>query len=197
MVWIRLILVLSLIAMGVFLILGNPGFLPITIFGVQTSPLPLWMLLLGAILLGVLTGIVLQRVLDLKPLRFKTTVRRTASKQKKTRRPQQTGKSKNAKKQNSRSASTPRKTAPSRTDWDEPLPQDWFDRPPKRSTKEYVSRSPQDDYDERPIQRPSTPASDRVVDADYRVLTPPYKAPPPRPRRSNDEWDDEFFDDDQ
>jgi hypothetical protein len=195
-VWIRLILVLSLAAMGLSIILGNPSLLPITVLGMQTSPLPLWMLLLGAILFGVLTGTLLQQALDLKPLPFRAVVRRLLSKKQKTRRPQKTAKSKTAKKQNGRSASAPRRPVRLRTDWDEPRPQDWFDRPQKVSAQEYVSRNSLEDDDARPMQRPSAPELDLVVDADYRVLTPPNTVPSPRPRRANDEWDDEFFDDD-
>jgi hypothetical protein len=194
--WIRLILLFLLIALGLSIILGNPVFLTMTVLGIQTPPMPLWVLLLGAIVLGVFTGTLLQRILDLKPLPSKTSVRRPLPKKKKPHRPQKTVNSKAQKKQNRRSTTASRRPIASGTDWDESRPQDWFDRPQKGSATEYVSRDSQDDYFERPTQRPSTPASDRVVDADYRVLTPPYHAPPPRPRRSDSEWDDEFFDDD-
>ncbi len=186
MLWIRLLLLLSLMGIGLVMVLSNPALFPVTILGTPTLPLPLGSLILGAILCGGLTGSLLLRLLERSP---SPKTKRSAKPRKKQMRTKQKTKSTAQKKVKSNPTSNPRGV--SGTDWDTPRAEDWFGSAAKVSGTEYASRSPRDDYSTP--QSPRNPGSDRVVDADYRVITPPYAAPPPR--KPKDDWDDEFFED--
>jgi hypothetical protein len=188
MLWIRFILLLSFIGIGLVIVLGNSALLPVTILGTPTPPLPLWSLLLGAALLGGLTGTLLLRLLEPNPSP-KNSTRRTAKPRKTPQRPKQQAKS--TAKQKVKSSPASKTRGVSGTDWDEPRAEDWFGSSAKVSGTEYASRSPRDDYSTP--RSPRSSGSDRVVDADYRVITPPYVSPPPR--KPKDDWDDEFFED--
>ncbi len=189
MLWIRLILLLLLMGIGLAMVMGNPTLLPVTILGTPTQPLPLWSLILGAILFGGLTGSLLLRLLESSP---SPKTKRSAKPTKKQMRTKQKAKSTAQKKVKSSPASKTR--GGSGTDWDTPRAEDWFGSAAKVSGTEYASRSPRDDYaTPRSPQPQRTRGSDRVVDADYRVITPPSVSPPPR--RPKDDWDDEFFED--
>jgi hypothetical protein len=191
MLWIKVILLLSSISIVFVIVLGNPGLLPVTILGTPTPPLPLWSLLLGAIFFGGLTGTLLLRLLEPNPSR-KTVTQRTAKPPKKPPRSKQTAKSTAKQKVKSNAASQTRRV--SGTDWDETPAEDWFGSSAKVSGTEYASRSPRDDRSTpRSSQTKRNPGSDRVVDADYRVIAPPHVSSPPR--RPKDDWDDEFFED--
>lgn len=190
MLWIGVILLLSFIAIGLVIVLGNPVLLPVTILGTPTPPLPLWSLLLGATLLGGLTGTLLLHLLEHHPS-LRTTLPRAAKPRKKTDRSKQNVKSTANQKVKSNTSKT---RGVSKTDWDEPPAEDWFGSSAKVSGTEYASRSPRDDRStSRSSQTKRNPGSDRVVDADYRVIAPPHASPPPR--RPKDDWDDEFFED--
>lgn len=93
------------------------------------------------------------------------------------------------------------------SDWYDTPAQDWVDSAPPKKTQGSPP-DPADLYEEDPdfYPRPAYPSpssegfeegferskkdpiSDRVVDADYRVLKHPNRPPP-----SDDEWEDEFF----
>jgi hypothetical protein len=187
MLWIRLLLLILLMGIGLVMVLGNPALFPVTILGTPIQPLPLWSLILGAILFGGLTGSLLLRLLDRSP---SPNTKRSAKPHKKQMRTKQKAKSTAQKQVKSNPASKTR--GGSGTDWDAPRAEDWFGSSAKVSGTEYASRSPRDDYS-TPRSPQRNPGSDRVVDADYRVIKPPSVSPPPRKPR--DDWDDEFFED--
>jgi uncharacterized integral membrane protein len=190
MLWIRLLLLLSLMGIGLVMVLSNPALFPVTILGAPTQPLPLGSLILGSILFGGLTGSLLLRLLERSP---SPKTKRSAKPRKKQMRTKQKTKSTAQKKVKSNPTSKARGV--SGTDWDEPRAEDWFGSSAKVSGTEYASRSPRDDYSTPRSPQPSrNPGSDRVVDADYRVIKPPSVSPPPR--KPKDDWDDEFFEDD-
>lgn len=195
---VRIGLIALLIGVAVSLWVQNAAPLIITILGAPTQPISLGLAILASVLLGILFGAVLQYLLKGAPaLRSRPWFQRSA-RQAKSRR------TKTAAYRGSRASN------PNASDWYQPPSSDWHRRPPKVSATEYDSRSPEeedyDDYDDPPQpsrwshlfenengsnspSRRKEPGSDRVVDADYRVLRSATRP------LSDPEWDDEFFED--
>jgi hypothetical protein len=200
---IRIVLIAVLGGVAAALVLQNAVPLSITILGMPTPPISLGLAILISALLGLLVGAILQYVLKGAPA-LKAPQRpwfmRSARKAK-TRRA-------NAQKNAAYRSARPTSRNPSASDWHQPSAQDWHGRPSKVSATAYDTRSPEEeyeeDYDESPQQsrwshlfenengkasRRKSPGSDRVVDADYRVIRPPNRP------LTDPEWDDEFFED--
>jgi hypothetical protein len=202
---IRIMLVVLLVGVAAALVLQNAAPLTVTILGASTRPISLGLALLIAALLGLLIGAILQYVLKGAPaLRSpqRPWFMRSAHKVK-TRRA-------NSKKASPYRSSRTTSRNPSASDWHQPSAQDWHSRPSKVSATEYDARSPEEeygeDYEDTPQQsrwshlfeengtdsrrrEKRQPGSDRVVDADYRVIRPPNRP------LTDPEWDDEFFED--
>jgi hypothetical protein len=212
MALIRLILILLLLGAGTFLAWQNQGLLVITLLGTPMQPLPLGGLLLLSILFGFGVGILLLFLLSSKaPSASSRTFRRPQSRKTKSKNPFKSLFSSpfktnpfsvpsQSKAPQSRSSYSTQRT---RSDWYDPPAQDWTGSPTGSAAQEYVSRSPQatdrESYPNRFAEDEPSDAfgrsrkessSDRVVDADYRVLRQPHSPPP-----SDDDWDDEFFQD--
>jgi Zn-dependent protease with chaperone function len=209
MALIRLLLILLLLGAGLFLLLQNQGLLVTMLLGTPMQPLPLGVLLLLSILFGFGMGILLLFLLRRKaPSASSGAFRRPQSRKTKT---------KNSFKSPFRSPPQS-KSSPSRSsdstqrlgsDWYDAPAQDWAGTPTRAAAQKSAARSPQ--ATDREIDREPYPnrfakdeppdafersrkesSSDRVVDADYRVLRQPHSPPP-----SDEEWDDEFFQDDR
>ncbi|WP_404784205.1 hypothetical protein [Altericista sp. CCNU0014] len=205
---IRIVLVALSIGIAAALVLQNAVPLTITILGIPTQPISLGLALLLSVLLGLLVGALLQYLLQGAPA-LRTPRRpwfQRSARKAKTRR------SKASTYRSSRTASHA-----SASDWYQPAARDWHGRPSKVSATEYDARTPgaklspeeEDyDYDDTPQQsrwshlfeenengsdsrrrERKQPGSDRVVDADYRVIRPPSRP------LTDPEWDDEFFED--
>jgi uncharacterized integral membrane protein len=174
----RVLLLVLLLGLGGVLVWQNPLPLTLTVLGAKTPLIPLGILLLSAVGLGLFAGGLLLFLLEGDRL-LPTVARplKTAASSK-VRRPQ--SKTSKSKPKKGRSSAFQQSAA---SDWSEPIVQDWSGPAARMRTTEYVSRPPREEWDEPPAP------SDRVVDADYRVLRPP--SVPPR----DPEWDDEFFDD--
>jgi hypothetical protein len=171
-------------------------------------------LLLSSIGLGFAIGILLLFLLQTKGVsRRVASVRRPRQQtfdfknffktnpfQSKARSQQSRAYSSNTNSSNTNSSRASRRTANS--DWHEVPAQDWADTPrnPREAASPNTSfrdRAPEYDdeppFEPSPSQAPSqAPKSERVVDADYRVLRQPYSPPPP-----DEEWEDDFFKDER
>ncbi len=194
---IRVVLLLLLLGVGIALLVQNSAPIAITILGVPTQPISIGWSIVAATFLGLLLGVVLQYVLRGAPALRSPTFPWLKRSKTKPRRPKQ----KTTKRAN--------RSASGASDWYQPTSQDWQDRSPKASGRDYDARSPQNYGDAEPSQRSrwsnlfeteedessyprrekKEPESDRVVDADYRVIRPPTRP------LTDPEWDDEFFED--
>jgi hypothetical protein len=210
MPFIRIVLIAALGGVAAALVLQNAVPLSVTILGMPTPPISLGLAILISALLGLLVGAVLQYALKGAPA-LKSPQRpwfmRSARKAK-TRRS-------NTKKTAAYRSSRTTSRNPGASDWHQPAAQDWHGRPSKVSATAYDARTPgaklspeeenyEEDYDDTSPQsrwrhlfenengrasRRKPPGSDRVVDADYRVIRPPNRP------LTDPEWDDEFFED--
>jgi uncharacterized integral membrane protein len=207
---VRVLLIALLMGIAVSLVVQNTAPLIITILGAPTLPISAGLAILGSVLIGILFGAALQYL-----LRGSLRVR-TLGAQQSPQRPWFQRSARQAKARQSKKAASYRgsrsSSNPNASDWHQPSSQDWYGRPPKVSATAYDSRSPEDedyddDYDDTPQQsrwshlfenengsdspsrKKKASESDRVVDADYRVLRPPTRP------LSDPEWDDEFFED--
>lgn len=197
MTLIRVVLLLLLLGVGIALLVQNSVPITITILGVPTQPIAVGWSIGVAVLLGLLVGVVLQYVLSGAPALRSPKLPWLKRSKAKPRRPKQ------------KTAKRVSRSAPGASDWYQPAVQDWHDRPSKASQRDYEARSPQDyedaessqrsrwsnlfetEEDESSYPRPEKkePGSDRIVDADYRVIRPPNRP------LTDPEWDDEFFED--
>lgn len=193
---IRVVLLLLLLGVGIALLVQNSVPIAITILGVPTQPISVGWSIVAATVLGLLVGVVLQYVLRGAPALRSPTLPWLKRSKTKTRRPKQ-----KATKRANRSAS-------GASDWYQPASQDWHDRqdrspktsrresPPEYGDAEQSQRSrwsnlfeTEEDESSYPRREKKEPGSDRVVDADYRVIRPPNRP------LTDPEWDDEFFED--
>jgi hypothetical protein len=196
---IRVVLLLLLLGVGIALLVQNSVLIAITVLGVPTQPISVGWAIMAATILGLLVGVVLQYVLRGAPALRSPKFPWLKRSKTKTRRPKQ---QKTAKRAN-RSASNA-----GASDWYQPASKDWHDRP-DRSPKASGRESPpeygdaeqsqrsrwsnlfetEEDESSYPRREKQEPGSDRVVDADYRVIRPPTRP------LTDPEWDDEFFED--
>jgi hypothetical protein len=195
--------------------------LTVTILGIQLPSLSLGTLILLACGLGVLTGIGFNLLLNRwqdstktqrsfprrgfkSPFSFSKTAKAARKKAPWFRaRPKQTAHANNRRVAQDHLSDwyTPPQTdwiPVSATEYDSRWPDEDFsdDDAPRRSRRagsDFFQRSPQDE-DEQTWEEDRSSRTQRVVDAEYRVITPPQPGATPPPRRSGDEWDDEFFD---
>jgi hypothetical protein len=194
---IRVVLLLLLLGVGIALLVQNSVPIAITILGVPTQPVSIGWSIVAAVLLGLSVGVVLQYVLRGAPALRSPKLPWLKRSKTKPRRPKQ------------KTAKRVSRSASGTSDWYQPAAQDWHDRPSKASGRHYDARSPQDSNDadrsqqsrwshlfeseedesSYPRREKKEPGSDRVVDADFRVIRPPN-----RPLTDPD-WDDEFFED--
>jgi hypothetical protein len=197
--------------------------LTVTVLGIQFPPLSLGTLILLTCGLGVLTGTGFNLLLN--RLQAPTKPRRSSPRRGFTSAFsfQKTAKAARKKapwfrapsKQTAR-ASTRRVVQDHLSDWYTPPQTDWIPvsateydsrspdedfsdddapRRSRRSVSDFFQRSPEDD-DAQIWEEDRSSRAQRVVDAEYRVIRPPQSGATPPPRRSGDEWDDEFFDED-
>lgn len=163
--------------------------LPLIVFGSQTIALPAAAWIFGAIAAGLLTSALLQ-LLNYRPLA------------------------------NSSSSKAPIDSSPRRdfeerrfdrsrtqevdsSEWETPPPADWETKPASRDAK--AKTPPPREADPPPPSTSTKPfdpeppiatgKQDRVYDADYRVIAPPY--PEPDAKANPDEEEDWGFDDDE
>ena len=194
---IRVVLLLLLLGVGIALLVQNSAPIAITILGVPTQPISIGWSIVAATVLGLLVGVVLQYVLRGAPALRSPTLPWLKRAKTKTRRPKQ---QKTAKRAN--------RSASSASDWYQPASTDWQDRSDRspqasgRGSQQEYSDAEQsqrsrwsnlfeteEDESSYPRREKKEPGSDRVVDADYRVIRPPNKP------LTDPEWDDEFFED--
>ncbi|MGB8702204.1 MAG: hypothetical protein WCD18_22535 [Thermosynechococcaceae cyanobacterium] len=186
MSFVRVALVLLLLGVGAFLVLQNPIPITVTILGVQSLPLRLGLWVVVAVLCGVIAGSLLKGLMqraDWSPAPVRP--QRPAAHQ--ARRPPKAA----------QSPVPPSTSDPSAygSDWYTSVSPDWSEPSPRGTATDYDARRPQqqtDAYARRDEDDDAEPlmSRDRVVDADYRVLTPPYRG------RPADEWEDDFFEED-
>jgi hypothetical protein len=178
---IRVVLLLLLLGVGIALLVQNSAPIAITILGVPTQPISVGWSIVAATVLGLLVGVVLQYVLRgapaLRSPKF-TWLKRSKTK---TRRPKQ------------KPTTRVNRSASGASDWYQPAAQDWHDqstRSPKTSRREsppeYGDAEPsqrsrwsnlfetEEDESSYPRREKKEPGSDRVVDADYRVIQSPH-----------------------
>jgi hypothetical protein len=194
---IRAIVLLLLLGAGIALLVQNSAPIAIAILGVPTQPISVGWAMVAAAALGLLVGVALQYVLSGAPALRSPPLSWLRRSKTKTRRSKQ------------RTVKRASRSASGTSDWYQPTAQDWHDRPSQASGREDDPQSPPDYSDAEqsqqsrwshlfeseedelsyPRREQKEPGSDRVVDADYRVIRPP-----PRPL-TDPEWDDEFFED--
>ena len=198
---VRILLVLLLVVVGLLIVFQNQVPFVITILGAPLQPLPLGSLLLGGVILGFLSGILLLFLLQTrgaprasarrpssKPLTPKNPFRR--AQQPKAARDSVKSSAKNRTQSSTGSKAARRGTA---SDWHEVPSQDWTGTPNASAYRSKApAREPLPDLEDLEFERPPQREPERVVDADYRVLQQPYSPPP-----LDEEWEDEFFRDER
>ncbi|MBD1844858.1 hypothetical protein H6F89_15935 [Cyanobacteria bacterium FACHB-63] len=169
MALLRLVLIIAIVGFGVIFALSNWGVsMSLVFLGVSSPSLPLPVWIVGAIVLGAATTLIITTLFGLTGF----TARRS---ERKSVRPQSTGFA---------YTEAPRNTAPRTTDaddWFSDDGDDWATEPKNRSDRDFETRQEPTSttrsgstysYTYREAPEPKKPD---VVDADYRVIRPPVR----------------------
>ncbi len=180
---IRVVLLLLLLGVGIVLLVQNSVPIAITILGVPTQPISIGWSIVAATFLGLLIGVVLQYVLRGAPALRSPTFPWLKRSKTKLRRPKQ----KTTKRANRSASGASDWYQPTSQDWQDRSPQDYEDAEPSQRSRWSNLFETEEDEASYPRRDKKEPESDRVVDADYRVIRPPTRP------LTDPEWDDEFF----